>query len=66
MFWKQSEGGLETEKTCSAQLRGREQAKRLLPICLSGYGAVLTDLGGKPVQLIDRPLLQHRALNAWS
>ena len=46
MFWKQSEGGLKTEGTCSARLWGREWAKRLLPTCLSGYGAVLMDFGG--------------------
>jgi len=59
MFWKRSEGGLETERTCSARLWGRGQAKRLLPLYLSGYGATLMDFGGKSVQLTDRALLQH-------
>lgn len=65
MFWKQREGGLETGGTCSAWLWGREWAKMLLPICLSGFGAVLMDFGGS-LSDTDRLLLQHQALKVWS
>lgn len=64
MFWKQSEGGLETEGTCSAWAgKGQKGSSQSYPLVM---GLCWWILRGKPSGLPGSLLLQQWAQKVWT